>query len=548
MQLALPTADGAEPGVERHEFNFGMFLVEDSNLPGYTYTTRIAGSVHYPAEGAGPFPVVLFMHGRHGTCEVLGIEGFGLQQLCFNIPPFTATIDSFAGYDYLAEDLAARGFVVISANANDINDRDLPGSVGLGLGDGGARARGQLIMRLLEEFQDLNSVACSCSVGSDLIGRQDFSRVGLMGHSRGGEGVTHAIGLNAARASPFGLRAVMAVAPTDFNSQQAPGVAHATILAYCDGDVYDLQGASVYDSSRFLSESPPSPKYQFLVMGANHNFYNTVWTTDDAAITSDTGDDPYCGAAEGSHGFGSGRLGPADQRRTGLVLINGFFRLHLTGDSTYATVLTGQAPMPAEGCPGGVAPCDVLHASYHAPAGARLVVEDTLDRSTITSNDLGGASTFTGFTVRTTCDPADCTSQPNVGSAHQLALFWDGPATWSTVIPAASGDVSGFDVVSFRLGVNYQNARNPNGQHQDLRLVLTDGVGASASVRVGDHSAALFDPPGNSAAKVVLNMVQVPMGAFAGVDTTDVASIELVFDQTPTGSVQITDLMFQEVP
>ncbi len=543
----LPVADGASTTVERHEYDFGMMFVEDSQLPGYTYQARLQGSVHYPVDGAGPYPVVLFMHGRHGTCDVIGEELFALQYLCLSIPGFLEPINSYTGYDYLADDLAERGFIVISADANDVNDRDLPGSVGLGIGDAGARARAEVVLRTLEEFEALNGSPCDCSIGSDLVGRQDFDRVGLMGHSRGGEGVTHAIGLNAARADPFALRAVFALAPTAFYNQEAPGVAHATLLPYCDGDVFDLQGAYMYDESRYLSASEPGAKYQFLIMGANHNYYNTVWSSDDAAFTAEVGDDPYCGSADGANGLGSGRLNKVAQRRTALVLVNGFFGLHLAGDTRYEDVLTGQAQMPAEGCPAGIGPCDVLYASYHAPAAGRLVVEDTLDSGALTANDLGGASTFNGFAAVDTCDPSDCPSDPTAGGAHQLSLDWDAAATYSTVIPASASDVSGFDVVSFRLGVNFDSSRNPDGQMQDVRVVLRDGAGHVASAVASAHSAALFDPPGTSAAKLVLNAVQIPLSAFSGVNLADVASLELVFDQTASGSVQMTDLMFQSV-
>ncbi len=545
IQFNVPAADGQAVIVERHEYNFGTMVVQDSNLPGYRYPVAIEGSVHYPSSGAS-LPVALFMHGRHGTCAIFGIELFGLQHLCLDAEPVTDPVDSYTGYDYLAEDLAARGFVVISASANHINDRDLPGSLGLGAGDGGSLARAQLIIRTLEEFENLNDQACECSIGSDLLGRQDFTRVGLMGHSRGGEGVNHATQLNAQRVHPFGVQAVFALAPTNFNFHTAPNVAHATLLPYCDGDVSDLQGAGVYDDSRYLAESSPAPKYQFLVLGANHNFYNTIWTSDDASFTTAVADDRHCGAEDGRYGWGLGRLTPEDQRRTGLVLVNGFFRLHLAGDHTYSQVLNGASPMPAEGCPGGVPPCDVLHASYHAPAGDRLVVEDVADDGALSQNDLGGASVFTGFARATTCDPRDCPSQPNIGHAHQLTLDWDGPATWATQLPG-SNDVSGFDVVSFRFGVNHDSSRNPNGVDQDLRIVLTDALGLSSSVVASAHSEALFDPLGTSAAKLVLNTVQVPMASFVGVNLGAIVKLELVFDQTASGSIQLADLMFQDL-
>ncbi len=512
--------------VVRQEYDFGSMLVSDPSILLY-YWADLQGSVHYPApgQGSGPFPVVLFMHGRHATCSFMGEEAFGA---CPDYTPGIEPVNSYTGYDYLAEDLAARGFIVISADANDVNDRDL-------LGDSGARARAQVILRTLDEFEALNAAACTCSIGADLVGRQDFSRVGLMGHSRGGEGVTRAIGLNQDRADPHALRAVFALAPTDFGEWTAPDVAHATLLPYCDGDVFDLQGAHMYDDSRFLAETTPSAKHQFVVMGTNHNFYNTVWTDDDSSYRSATGDDPYCGAVGGDNGWGSGRLTAAQQRDTGLVLINGFFRYYLAGDDAYLDVMTGMADLPVVG---------ELHASYHAPAGQRLIVEDSVDAAALSGNDLGGSSTFTGFTRHTTCDASDCPSQINTASAHQINLIWDAPATYTTTF--SPQDASTSDVVSFRLGVNHED--NRNGATQDVRVVLYDAHGSSASVVASNFSNALFTPPGDASAKVTLDSVLLPLTAFAGLDTAAITGIELVFDQTAAGSVQITDLMFQDLP
>ena len=66
--------------------------------------------------------------------------------------------------------------------------------------------------------------------GDAFVGRVDLDDVGLMGHSRGGEGVVRAALLNAARPRPYGIRALVALAPTDFTRPTIPGVATSVIL------------------------------------------------------------------------------------------------------------------------------------------------------------------------------------------------------------------------------------------------------------------------------------------------------------------------------
>ena len=52
----------------------------------------------------------------------------------------------------------------------------------------------------------------------------------------------------------------------------------AVLLPYCDGDVADLQGVHFYDDARYNVPGDSAFKHTILVMGANHNFYNTIWT------------------------------------------------------------------------------------------------------------------------------------------------------------------------------------------------------------------------------------------------------------------------------
>ena len=85
------------------------------NKNGDSYDTDIHGYIQYPEGQTGPFPVVLFLHGRHGTCY----DGWGIDDDdCAN------PIPSYRGYEYISRNLASHGYAVISVDANDINDND----------------------------------------------------------------------------------------------------------------------------------------------------------------------------------------------------------------------------------------------------------------------------------------------------------------------------------------------------------------------------------------------------------------------------------------
>src|SRR5262249_11965106 len=91
-------------------------------------------------------------------------------------------------------------------------------------------------------------------------------------------------------------------------------VPFAVLLPYNDGDVSDLQGAHFFDDSRYNAPGDTGSKYSILVMGANHNFYNTVWSP---------GGFPAGASDDGNSGPPS-RLSQAAQRATGLASIPPF--------------------------------------------------------------------------------------------------------------------------------------------------------------------------------------------------------------------------------
>jgi hypothetical protein len=68
----------------------------------------------------------------------------------------------------------------------------------------------------------------------------------------------------------------MPLAPVGFNRPVINNVPLAVPLPYCDSDVSDLQGVHFFDDARFNVPSDQAPKHTLLVMGANHNFYNTI--------------------------------------------------------------------------------------------------------------------------------------------------------------------------------------------------------------------------------------------------------------------------------
>jgi hypothetical protein len=167
------------------------------------------------------------------------------------------------------------------------------------------------------------------------------------------------------------------------------GVPLGVMLPYNDGDVWDLQGVHFFDDARYNVPGDQAPKHTFYVIGANHNFFNTVWTPEFG----------YPGAFDDGVGPPETRLTPQQERGVGDAYMESFFRTYIDHDNPFFPYLTGDAAPP----PSALVGPDQVFVSYH-PAdnpSARLDVNRLLDSSNLAVNTLGGAVTQEGLSPYT---------------------------------------------------------------------------------------------------------------------------------------------------
>lgn len=533
--LADPLADGPYPVAVR-EYDAGDITVGGAGADhaDYEYAAPLRGVLFEPV-GDGLFPVVVFEHGRHQTCGFMGRESLITPGGCEDNDPWYS-YPSYRGYDYLGRHLASHGYVVASIDVNAVNARDASYPYGMW-------ARGELVVATLDWLTAGNTEA-----------PLDVSRIGLMGHSRGGEGVVTATHVNLLRDEPYGIRSVVALAPTDFHGRAVQDAALLSLVPYCDGDVYSLHGLRTFDHTRM--EDSDAAKVQIVVAGANHNHYNTKWGKPYVAGVVRDGDDaqpgrhmnPDCDASREHEG---GRLTRDDTWREATLHINGFLRWTLAGEASLAPYFDGSTPMPDAVCPGGQGPCpDAARVSAVLP-GHRWLFNTTED-GTLSFNDV--AVVLDGFASSAPCRRGDCDG--NVYSdAWALDLAWDGPATIRADVPF--GFFAGMDVFAFRAGVPTEGDANEPDALVDLSVVLVDANGTRHTVAASDHSRALRHPPGEivdetaagfplrvGATKVAYHMVRIPLDAL---DTPpgDVSAVELAFDRTASGRLLLADAWAQ---
>ncbi|RAY12579.1 hypothetical protein DPM19_23540 [Actinomadura craniellae] len=537
-------ADPATPGryqVEKTAYDFGDTAVTLSGIGGRPAEVR---AVVYQPKAWGKRPLVLFLHGRHSACYNPDTRRTSNSQ--WPCPAGELPIDSHTGYSGPAEVLASHGYAVVSISANGVNATDNPFSE-----DRGALARGELVMHHL----DLLAAAAKGSGDPALTklfkGRLDMNDVGLMGHSRGGEGVVKAALLNDGRAKPYGIRAVLPLAPTDFARATLPNVPMSVFLPYCDGDVSNQQGQHFYDDTRYAARRDKAARSALMMMGVNHNFFNTEWTP--GVAVAPAGDDWFNNADPVCGNTAPTRLSAAEQYALGTTYISGFFRLFQGEEDEFLPLFDGS---------GGTAPSAgraEVHTVAQAPADERLdVATFTAPSRSVTvtgpgtgvicagmldrSLDSGLPSCATTLTTSQAPSWTPATYAPNVASTPVLRFSWTGPgARVRAVLPHGAGNVRGYDALTFRAALDEASG------DADLDVTVVDRRGRAQTVRVSAISDALTRFPGLSSPlpKTWLRTVRIPTGSLKHVDLHSVSEIR-ISGASATGGVYLADLAFAD--
>jgi hypothetical protein len=491
------------------------------DVPGVPFQTDLFGLVRHPADlDGGPYPLVLLLHGNHGNCRLNGTT----TDFCAELPGHECT---FAGYStapnadgmvFQAETLAAQGMIAVSLSANALNCRNNEsGYIG---------QRAEYVLENLRRWKAWHEGEDG-PLGTTFAGAVDLSRVGLVGHSRGGDAVANVPRrLILTPIDGVEVRSIFAIAPTDILRARVGDAHYGTLLPACDGDVVTLDGAAIHDRSI----NDPHLRAQVFYVGANHNFFNTEWTDDDGALSCPS----------------SARLPERPHTAMLEATLGAWFAGTLTG-SMLEPALRAEAPTPTAWEAWAGRDLD-LRWSYHAP-GVSLI--DRFDVSASPGvNRTGGANRFDGFT-----DWGKCFGRFAIGSGgcgtpflhakHAVFLAWDDGASAVARFELADLDASGFGALSFRV-VSRVAPVNDGRTEQvfAVRLIDADGVGHEVAV-----DALLPIPHAYEANQVreVLQTVRLPLGRVRRerpeLDLGRLAALELVFgaDGAP-GSVTVTDV------
>lgn len=546
------------------------YAIAGQDVATVDFAVTLGGVIRYPRRAAGgPFPLIVVLHGNHGICRDSAgdycpqvVDVGAVDNEC---PlPGATTVPSAAGYDYLLETLAAQGYVAVSIDGNAFNCRtDF------------VRQRAQLILAHLRRWAGFAAPGGAEPLGDTFAGLVDLGRVGLVGHSRGGAAVSLVpAALATAPIAGVAVGSVFALAPSGHGGPRPVETAFATLIPACDGDVWQLEGIGIWD--RVRHEPTAVARSQLVLIGANHNFFNTEWRTDDNDEAELLGQPRACA---GASLIGGSRQSAADAQQGMLeIAVADWFDATLR-KGPWAPYLQGEAPAPAAMSAWAGAPLD-LRTSYVGPT--RQVVDDLAD-ATPTRNLLGLPNAFLGFATSTDCTGETCDQTLGVcagegcddtghcvgtgcdlpfrlwhtSSVSAMALAWDGtPARASFAL--GSRDLDGGSL-SFRLTVADVDLNA--WAMTDLAVEVRDTAGQVASIAVHDLARLarvypvrpIDDTTSNvRPAREILQTIRVPAERIAAanplLDSGRLASLDLVAGTTPDpgGAIVITDVLISQ--
>jgi hypothetical protein len=511
--LQANSVDPGEPG--RYRTTTGEYTLPSVRLPGLDKPVEMRAVVVAPTGASGRRPLALFLHGRHDTCFTADGDRFS----AWPCPSGSKPVPSYRGHLRAQRLLASQGYVTVSVSANGINAQD-------SVEDGGTQARSSLVRLHLARWADWAGSGRSTApaiVRSAPPG--DLSRVLLVGHSRGGEGVNRAAmdSLSRPPADQDGdrgrvrwhIRGTVLLGPTAFGQNPVPDVPSMTVLPGCDGDVTDLEGEIYVDGTRGVSRGAALHSAVYMV-GANHNFFNNEWTPGQATAPAEddaSEPDPVC--APGS----ATRLTAGRQQAAGATYIAAAARLFVAGDDRVRPLLDGSKRRAPSADPARVL--------THAMGAHRTAA--FLPNASVTVNGGRLCSAVVDPDPTTACLAPDETGRsphfaewetaPEPGR-RAVALRWSAPGSPVRVHSAEPASLSGAEALSLRVIVP------PNTTGTRLDVTIADASGRRATL---DRVRVDGLPGSDRTASYWGQEIRVPLTAAirAGLDLGRVTTLEM---------------------
>lgn len=421
---------------------------------------------------------------------------------------------NFQMYDYLLSHFAHNGFIAASVHLTD-------GMHGLG--------RANLLLAHIPVLKG--------EFGSKLQ-----NNIGIMGHSRGGEGVVKAARVNNEKGLGHNIKCIISLAPTDqYGAEKLAGPWSTPYLALhgsMDGDVRIFQsnpandhrsgGPSLYD------RTAGSKKTMVFIYGATHN--------------------GFVGFNEGAGGSNGPSMIPPDAQQTiAKGYMNAFFRMHLFNETKWEGMFRSEwKPKATTLANGGNVK---LFLQYQHPLARKIdTFEGTHDATSWQTSTIGGSVSQTGLVANPVDNNLFTLDSHSAHDTAGLHCEWNSTNDrLEFTIPAAFKNVTTFTHLSFRMGQRALHAANPANLNTNLRVALRDSSGQERAIRVSAFGVIPFphQRAGDTDTLTMMHTIRIPLSAYTikcaglvSVNLTDITHIKFLFSEQSTGAVAMDDLCF----
>ncbi|MFE7131694.1 dienelactone hydrolase family protein [Streptomyces sp. NPDC057638] len=235
--------------------------------------TQVHGLLGMP-RGKGPHPVAVVLHGAHHNCVTTGKDPYISPRAVTTTWPLVCARpgkpERGLGPDYLrqnmglshtVETLARKGFAAVAIDV-------VSPEIWWGGETDAEKGYTQLVDAHLRLLRDLNKGVNHGLAVSGLTGRIDTSRVGLVGHSRGGGYV-----LSPKAAQRAGLFGAVAIQPLENADKATHKVPVLNIRGACDEDV--LPDAGLGTMKKLAASRSTTVAADVLLAGTGHRMVNS---------------------------------------------------------------------------------------------------------------------------------------------------------------------------------------------------------------------------------------------------------------------------------
>lgn len=483
------------------EYNLGKR--EYQTASGKIMPYELRGVLGVPKE-EGTFPLVIITHGSHSNED--------------------ASLRFDTGFTYLVEYLSQHGIIAVSM--------DMSSAYIWAYGDSDDKEKSIVIAN--DQMESLKSAndGLDSKFPIDIKNKIDFSKVALIGHSRGGDTIFDIALSQEEKELP--IKGLLSIAPTlsaDMEEKELPNCPASILVPEYDGDVIALDGISIFT---ILEEKSAFDNSVTVLKRANHNYFNTNLTNNDALLarTEDELKDQL--EAEKQHDFLS---------EFALDFCESIFT-GKTGHALYD---------PSLPSPNQMYGLDVLTILSPIEKEEILDADDTED---ILTQDLTAKEVTDSWFFENDQTPIDTVTfgQDDYKTKELLHVQWEKSNSFLR-IPIEENNFRSASSISIQTAADSASELNTEDKMAGFTLSFRDTQGNTCQIHLPDNSNVLEKTKGfmdNTPLEntttyfwshpTPIGSIRIPISMIEGINLESVSELTITFDKAEKGSLYIESI------